>query len=281
MDPQAYIGRREVQADIADPQRIAGLAALLDHATSPWRPDRLPPLSHWLLFPPRERQSRLGFDGHAQRDESSLLPAIALPRRMWAGSRVEFLAEVALGTPLTRTSTVTSVTPKTGRTGEMLFVTILHEIVDAGGQPVIREEQDIVYREAPPPSPDIPALSRGEPQGMSGKVHRLITDPVLLFRYSALTFNGHRIHYDLDFCRRCEGYPGLVVHGPLTATLLVDHALRHRPQTPVRRFSFRGLAPLFCGEAVALDLIETGANVDLQAFGPNSVTMAAQLEYQA
>lgn len=274
----SYVGRRETQADVADPQRMAGLGALLDHGGAPWRPGVLPPLGHWLLFPPQARQSALGADGHPRRDEASLLPPVALPRRMWAGSRVEFIGDIALGTPLVRTSTLTAITPRSGRSGEMIFATLRHEIAPDDGEMAIVEEQDIVYREAVAPSGTV-APSTAEPTGLTGIVRRIAPDPVMLFRYSALTFNAHRIHYDSDFCRDVEGYPGLVVHGPLTATLLADHALGQKPHASVRTFSFRGIAPLFVGETIALDHVVTDGGIDLKAFGPNGLAMTARLEF--
>ena len=243
-DYSKWVGRSETRTDIAAPAPLAGLAALLDHDISPWTPGTVPPLGHWLYFLPDARQSAIGGDGHPRRDGHGLLPPTPLPRRMWAGSRVEFLSPIAVGAALTRVTTIAAIRPKRGASGELLFVTLRHDIA-ADDAPAIREEQDIVFREAAtgpatPPPPAVPAAP--EP---TDAVRTLSPDPVLLFRYSALTFNAHRIHYDRDYARDVEGYAGLVVHGPLIATLLMDHALREGFSP--RRFAFRAEAPLIDG----------------------------------
>lgn len=278
MDVESWIGRREIQRDIADPQRMAQLAALLDHDVSPWETGLLPPLGHWLCFPPIARQSAIGEDGHPERTGDGLLPAVDLPRRMWAGSRVRFLAPIALGSPIVRTSTLMAATPKTGRSGNMLFVTVRHEIAVPGSEAAIVEEQDIVYREAADPGAPAPRASvdAGEIEAVTRTV---VPDPVLLFRYSAVTFNGHRIHYDRDYCRDVEAYPGLVVHGPLIATLMLDHLLRHRPRTPIAAYSFRAMAPSFDGETITLGLAETADGARLRAIGPYGPAMSATVEF--
>ena len=197
----------------------------------------LPPLWHWLHFLPIHKMQNAGYDGHASLGE--FLPPVALPRRMWAGSRLTFLAPMRIGRDLRKVSTVKSVDHKAGRSGDLVFVKVQHQVFDGDVQG-IEEEHDIVYREAdtqsavPPSAPDTSAFSR--------LIH---PDPLLLFRYSALTFNGHRIHYDQPFCTGTEGYPGLVVHGPLLATLLLD-LLRHKmPNVPVTAFEFRAVSPVF------------------------------------
>ncbi len=269
-----WIGRTEVAHDIADPNRVAGLAALLDHRTPLWRPGVLPPLGHWLCFQPQALQSGIGPDGHPLRDANGLLPTVDLPRRMWAGSRVSFHADIPLGAPIERRSTLVAATPKTGRAGRMLFATVRHEIAVPGAAAAIVEEQDIVYREAAVLGSTAPRAP--QPQPPAAEIERgLALDPVMLFRYSALTFNAHRIHYDRDYARDVEGYPGLVVHGPLMATLLLDHLLRARPQARVAGFAFRAVAPLFDGEAVTLGLSTTPHGADLRAIGPAGETMTA------
>lgn len=244
-----------VERDIAAVRQVQLLAALLDHDTPPWRDGELPPLGHWLLFPPRTRQSGMGRDGHPARDDNDL------PRRMWAGSRVRFVAPIPLGSEVIRETDQVSVADKTGRSGRMQFVTLRHRL-RVGGSLCLEEEQDIVYREAgrnlAPPPPDAPASPP--------EIIRSITaDPIQLFRFSALTFNAHRIHYDLPYTTQIEGYPGLVVHGPYIATLLMDHFLRARPQAVVSAFSFRAQRPVFCGEAFTLGLSRDEAGGDLVA----------------
>jgi 3-methylfumaryl-CoA hydratase len=245
-DLSAWIGRTETLADMATPGLVARLAATLDHDGAYWPKDALPPLGHWLCFLPDAAQSALDIDGHPKRGD--FLPPIQLPRRMWAGSRVHFLASIPLGVSLRRVSTIGSVTEKTGRSGRMVFVTIRHEI-DAGGPSLVREEQDLVYREATVPGADTPTgeLPTDKPDWQAS----FIPDARLLFRYSALTFNAHRIHYDFPYATLHEGHAGLVVHGPLTATLLLDRYLQHRPE-PINSFNFRAQLPLIAEQCLAL-----------------------------
>lgn len=244
-DFSAWVGRSETRNDIAAPAPLAGLAALLDHDGA--APATVPPLGHWLYFLPDARQSAIGEDGHPRRDDAGLLPPVPLPRRMWAGGRIEFLAPIAVGAALSRTTTIAAIRPKRGASGDLLFVTLRHDII-ANGIAAIREEQDLVYRApataAAAPAPAAPTASDPEPADV---VRTISPDPVLLFRYSALTFNAHRIHYDRDYARETEGYAGLVVQGPLIATLLMDHYVRAAPGAAPRRFSFRAEAPLVDG----------------------------------
>jgi 3-methylfumaryl-CoA hydratase len=238
---KTWVGRSEDAFDVAHAAPLAGLSALLDHQTPPWIPGELPPLGHWLYFLPYVRQSELESDGHPKR--GSFMPPVPLPRRMWAGNRIEFHAPIPLGAGMTRRSTIESVDVKSGGSGEMVFVTVLHEISVEGALAIV-EHHDIVYREAPKAGA-APAKS-AQAETPASEWTRVITpDPVQLFRYSALTFNGHRIHYDRDYCRNIEGYPGLVVHGPYTATLLVDHFLRRNPAARIVSLSLRARAPLF------------------------------------
>ena len=240
---KTWIGRTEEATDVAVGAPLAGLAALLDHEEPPWAPNELPPLAHWLYFLPRARQSDIDVDGHPKR--GGFLPPVPLPRRMWAGSRIEFLAAIPLGATMRRRSTIASVEGKSGTTGDMVFVTLRHEISVAGSAALI-EEQDIVYREPPKQSASGSTSRETKESPPQSEWTRTVTpDPVQLFRYSALTFNGHRIHYDRDYCRTVEGYPGLVVHGPYSATLLVDHFLRRNLRTPIAWLHLRARAPLF------------------------------------
>jgi len=239
---QAWVGRTETRSDEITAAPMAALSATLDRDDPPPQPgDPLPPLWHWLYFLPVYRQSELAADGHAKL--GGFLPPVPLPRRMWAGTRVEFLHPLRVTETVTRESRIARVEHKQGRTGSLVFVEVHHEIRSSFG-PALREEHDIVYRDsprpgdpAPPPPPPAPADHTWE--------RTIHPDDVLLFRYSALTFNGHRIHYDRRYVTEVEGYPGLVVHGPLQATLLVDLLRRSLPQASVQRFTFRAVSPLF------------------------------------
>ena len=274
---KGWVGRTEEVRDVANASPIERLAALLDHETPPWRPNELPPLAHWLHFLPTARQSEIGPDGHPRR--GGFLPPVPLPRRMWAGSRVELRAAIPIGAAMTKRSTVQSVELKSGASGEMVFVVVRHEIA-CKNAPAIVEEQDLVYREAPKPNASQTGKVARE-EGRTSEWTRTVTpDPVQLFRYSALTFNGHRIHYDRDYCREIEGYPGLVVHGPYTATLLVDHLLRHRPGAAIAKIAFRAVRPLFDTAPFQLcgSLTDTGADLWARgAGGETAMTMSVAL----
>ena len=234
-----WIGRTESAADTITAAPVAALAALLDRDDAPPAPgDAIPPLAHWLYFLPIHRQSRIGPDGHAARGE--FLPPVELPRRLWAGSRIQFLRPLAIGAHATRVSRIAGVQAKAGRSGPLVFVTVHHEVSDAAGL-AVSDEHDIVYRgETSKAVADPVPAATGETWS-----REIRPDPVLLFRYSAVTFNGHRIHYDHPYVTQVEGYPGLVVHGPLIATLLLDLLRRHRPGAAVKTFAFRALRPLF------------------------------------
>jgi 3-methylfumaryl-CoA hydratase len=237
----SWVGRTETRTDVIDARSVTLLSATLDRDDpAPQRGDVLPPLWHWLYFLPSYRQSDVGPDGHAKR--GGFLPPVPLPRRMWAGSRLEWLAPIRIGDEVSRRSRIVSVTPKTGRSGALVFVVVRHEYSTSAGL-ALGEEHDIVYRELA--SSEKAAAKPAAPPAVAEWSRRIVPDDVLLFRYSALTFNGHRIHYDRRYVTEVEGYPGLVVHGPLLATLLVDLLRRQRPDIGLRRFEFRALAPLF------------------------------------
>lgn len=267
-DLERWIGRSETVEDVASPIPLAGMAAILDHVAPPWREGELPPLAHWFYFLGHARQSEIDLDGHPRR--GGFLPPITLPRRMWAGSRIAFHAPVAVDAAMTRRSTIADIKTKEGASGAMIFVTVKHEI-GAAGQVAIAEEQDIVFRDAPGGSPPPPkADMRTAPDAR--KIH---PDPTLLFRFSALTFNAHRIHYDRDYAVDVEGYPGLVVQGPLTAMLLMDHFLRAHPRSKVTHFEFRAQSPLF--DTAPFDLCADGNT--LWARGPHGeAAMNAKVE---
>ncbi len=236
---RGWIGKTESVADVVTPVPIAALAATLDIDA---RFDQLPPLWHWLYFLPVYRWSDLGPDGHPKR--GGFLPPVPLPRRMWAGGCVEFHHPLSVGESVTRTSKIVDVQFKEGRSGLLVFVLVRHEIADRRGI-ALTEEHDIVYREMSAPAAGIaPAKPAAAPDNAAWE-RAIHPDDVLLFRYSALTFNGHRIHYDRRYATEVEGYPGLVVHGPLIATLLVDLVRSNLPRAKIARFEFRAVSPLF------------------------------------
>jgi 3-methylfumaryl-CoA hydratase len=217
--------------------------------------------------------SELGPDGHPAR--GGFLPPVPLPRRMWAGGELEFLDTLCIGDEVTRRSEISDVTMKTGSTGALCFVTVAHLVTTARGI-AIRERQDIVYRDLP--SGAQPAAKPPPPAAAHRESH--MADPVLLFRYSALTFNGHRIHYDRDYVTKVEGYPGLVFHGPMQAALLVDFAARLRGGTAPKKFSYRGLQPLFDGSEFSVNANEAAAGMELwTANAADMPTMKASAEW--
>ncbi|MHA1563754.1 MAG: FAS1-like dehydratase domain-containing protein [Alphaproteobacteria bacterium] len=210
--------------------------------------DLVPPLGHWLFFLNDDRQSDLARDGHAKRGDFPV-PGDLYPRRMWAGSRIEFLGDLKVGQALVQRSEITSVVHKKGSSGPLVFVTLRHEIGTANGPPLIVDEHDIVYRSL---APVVAKAAPDKPE--TGQWRRVVVpDEVMLFRFSALTFNGHRIHYDRDYAMKEEGYPGLVVHGPLVATLLIDLLAREMASARLTHFSFRAVSPLFDGQPVKLN----------------------------
>jgi 3-methylfumaryl-CoA hydratase len=247
MNLQDWLGRTETVEDTATATPYAALAATLDWPLTgaPQRPPTgtpLPHLWHWLYFLPIYPQSEIGPDGHAQR--GGFLPPVPLPRRMWAGSDFEFHEPLLIGDALSRTSTIVDVKEKSGRTGSLIFVKVRHEVRRNGAQTVaLTEHHNIVYRGAPQPDDVTPPPMAAPAQCAWGRT--IVPDDVLLFRYSALTFNGHRIHYDRQYVTQVEGYPGLIVHGPLIATLLMDLLRSNAPDARVLRFEFKAVRPTF------------------------------------
>jgi len=237
---RSWIGRSEQRTDTITAAPLAALAATLDRDDPPPATGTaVPPLWHWLYFLPIARQSELGADGHPRR--GGFLPPVELPRRMWAGGRLTFERPLRVGEVATRTSRIDDVTAKDARSGPLVFVTVHHALSTPEGH-AISEAHDIVYRGLPAPG------SAATPQRAPTDetfARTVVPDDVLLFRYSALTFNGHRIHYDRRYVTEVEGYPGLVVHGPLIATLLLDLLRRERPTATVARFDFKAVSPLF------------------------------------
>ncbi len=238
-----WVGRSQTAQDTLHATPLAALSATLDHPARDWPAGAvLPPLWHWLYFLPLHARSEIGPDGHARR--GGFLPPVPLPRRMWAGGRFEFRRPLHVGDRLARTSTINSVKQKDGRTGPLVFVTVRHELHTPGvAEPALVEFHDIVYRPARQPG-DVdppPVLAPASAPWQQ----RVVPDDVLLFRYSALTFNSHRIHYDRRYVTEVEGYPGLVVHGPLIATLLLDLLRSHAPEADVLAFQFKAVRPTF------------------------------------
>jgi len=236
-----WIGRTESRTDQITAAPMAALAATLDRDDPyPQGGDPLPPLWHWLYFVPIERQSQIDADGHAAR--GGFMPPVPLPRRMFAGGRIQFHRPLRVGATVSRTARMVDVTQKKGQTGPLVFVRVRREIGDGDGV-AIAEEYDVVYRENAKPDDPVPT-SKPAPKEQTWE-REIRPDETLLFRYSALTFNAHRIHYDRRYVTETEGYPGLVVHGPLIATLLCDLLRRNLQPASVVEFAFRAVRPLF------------------------------------
>jgi len=236
-----WIGQTESDIDYVTVPAVHRLAATLDRADPmPKMGDSLPAGWHQILFPRVVRHSQIGADGHPERGD--FLPPVPLPHRMWAGGRLDFRRALRIGDEVERRSTIASVDAKQGRSGALVFVTVRHEIMDGQGV-ALTEEHDIVYRGDPAAG----AVASPPAQAPVDEhfARAVVPDAVLLFRYSALTFNGHRIHYDRRYATEVEGYPGLVVHGPLIATLLVDLLRREAPDARLRAFTYRAASPLF------------------------------------
>lgn len=216
------------------------MAATLDQDDTFQPGDPLPPGRHWLYFHEPARTSDLGPDGHAEL--GGFLPLLPLPRRMWAGGRLQYHRPLRIGDQAERRSTITAITPKEGRSGSLCFVEVTHEI-SVSGERCITEVQNLAYREKAAPGEPLPPADPAPTDAQFSETRH--PSPALLFRYSALTFNSHRIHYDADYCRAEEGYPNLVVHGPLIATLLLDLFRTQFPDDPITDFTYRARSPLF------------------------------------
>jgi len=274
-DYTPWIGRQEVTEDELGLAPALAAAAMLDDDLTPLAQGQpLPAMWHWFYFLPRAAQALLGPDGHPQR--GGFMPPIPYPRRMFAGARLRFERPLLLGQPARRVTEICDIKQKTGRSGSLAFVSLRCRFYQ-NEQLCIEEEQDIVYRE-PGSAVAAPALLAWSPLPADAWSRIVTPDPTLLFRFSALTFNAHRIHYDRPYATQQEGYPGLVVHGPLTALLLME-LVRQQAAQPVSRFEFRGLAPLFDLAPFRLVAHAEGARVSLQAQGPDgSAAMSASAE---
>lgn len=268
MSYAAWIGRETRAADRLDEGLAARWLATFDLPRP--HPPIMPQGIHFALCTPDAPTAKLGEDGHPVRDDSpdSFLPPFPMPRRMWASSKIAFHAPIAIGAVVERASRVVSVSEKSGGSGRLAFVDVEHQTLANGAVAVI-ETQTLVYREAAAPdaplSPPPPGEGRFAPEGWDA--HRAITpDARLLFRYSALTFNTHRIHYDAPYAEQVERYRGLVDHGPLTASLLLQLAARELGENHLRTFSFRGLSPAIAGEPLHLVMRAKDEGYELAAF---------------
>ena len=253
-----WIGRSEEVTDVLEPARSNALRAALGDTGARASGEELPLLHHWLYFWNVQPPAGLGEDGHPAK--GGFLPPVPLPRRMWAGGRLEFARPLHLGERVTKVSKILDVKEKSGKTGKLVFVTVEHRLSGADGLAIV-EEQDLVYREPSAPGAIAAPTGAGDTPDAPW-CETIAPDTVLLFRYSALTMNGHRIHYDLPYARDEEAYPALVVHGPLQATLLIDLAARNLGK-PITKFSFRGQQPAFAGAPLHVcgDAGEDGAEV--------------------
>jgi 3-methylfumaryl-CoA hydratase len=259
-----WIGRTDEASDVVTAQLVRGLRATLFMQIGAPKPgDAAPFTTHWCLAQPVYPMSELGPDGHPAR--GGFLPPVPLPRRMWAGGELTFWEPLRVGDETMRTSRISDVTMKTGSTGVLCFVSVEHAITTPRGI-AIRERQDIVYRNvstAPPAAKAPPAPKAPPPPPVAKHRESHMADPVLLFRYSALTFNGHRIHYDRDYVTKVEGYPGLIFHGPMQAAFMVELAAKLHGGTAPKKFVYRGVQPLFEGSEFSVNANDTDSGMEL------------------
>ena len=266
-DFKPWIGREQTSRDRLTPERAFQWCATFDQ---PKPRDAMPQGVHFCLCHPDAPTASLGEDGHPTRDESadSFMPPVPLPRRMWASSKIQFIAPIALGAAIKRTSRILSINEKEGGSGKLAFVDVEHE-TQANGTLSVRETQTIVYREAAAPDATLspPPLSEDAFDADAWNAVRTVTpDPRLLFRYSALTFNTHRIHYDAPYASEVERYRGLMVHGPLTASLLLQLGAQELGDNRLRQFAFRGVSPAMVDEPLHLAMRQEGDGYELGAF---------------
>jgi len=269
-DWAAYLTRTETRHDSLTRRMVEGLRATLDHAPA-FFGDQAPQGAHFLLAPVIVPMSELGTDGHPKK--GGFMPPIPLPRRMWAGSRIIFHRPIRLAEEVSATARIITITPKTGKSGELVFVEV-ERAYRAGETPLVTEVQTIVYRGAD--SGGGSAAPAAPPPEVWQEERHVTPGEVMLFRYSALTFNGHRIHFDLAYAREEEGYSGLIVHGPLTATLLLGFAARLWGDNALKSFSFKALSPAYGGVPLTLRARREGNRAVLAAFGPDGPVMRAE-----
>jgi len=278
---ESWVGRSDERHDVITAGPIWGFYDVLDESVPEPKPgDAIPAGAHWCFFLPHAPMSEVGTDGHPKR--GGFMPdPVGLPRRMFAGSRLTFLDAIKIGDAVTRWQEIASVTPKSGNSGRLLFVTVREEYSTNRGI-AIKQENDIVYREAPPPNRK-PIVASEQPSTKATWSRIIEPTPVMLFKYSAITFNGHRIHYDRPYAIGEEGYPGLVVHGPLTATFLMDLCRREVPDATLSEFSFRAVAPLYDTETFsvnATNIVESSNHWSMWALnGQGSVCMKAEATF--
>jgi 3-methylfumaryl-CoA hydratase len=264
---RTWTGKSRTDEDLISARHSLLLAATLDYQATEKICDgeSLPPLWHWTFFLEGQPSRTLGSDGHPAR--GGFMPPVPLPNRMWAGGRVSFEAPVRIGSTIRKESRILKVDHKQGKSGDLVFVTVLHELKSLQGELLIREEQDIVYKDSstsgkPTTVPQVPVISQFT------KTYKPTS--TTLFRYSALTFNGHRIHYDADYCRETEGYPDLVIHGPLNATMLAGYA-EEVSGKQLRSFSYRGQSPALLGDSITIHASINGESVTLDAISGNGM----------
>jgi 3-methylfumaryl-CoA hydratase len=279
MSFDAWIGREVRAKDRLDEGLAARWLATFDLPRP--HPAIMPQGVHFALCTPEAPTAMLGEDGHPERDitPASFLPPFPMPRRMWASSKMQFYAPIAIGAAIERTSRIAAISEKQGSSGPLAFVDVSHE-TRANGTLAVVETQSIVFREAASTGQALspPPLGEGSFDPAEWDAHRSLTpSPALLFRYSALTFNTHRIHYDAPYAQQIERYRGLVVHGPLTASLLLQLAAAELGENRLRSFSFRGLSPAIAGEPLHLVMRKSEAGYDLGAFADDGrqVTQAS------
>ncbi|RNF34494.1 FAS1-like dehydratase domain-containing protein [Paracoccus methylarcula] len=269
-----WIGREEQQSELLTPAIAERFDATFDLRGETGDGARAPALIHLCLAPPAIPTEELGPDGHPAR--GGFLPPVPLPRRMWAGGAFSFHGDIRVGETVTRRSIIQDVVVKEGRTGMLCFVTVEHQ-VDSNGRAALTERQDIVYRGVDGPDAGAKKIASTAPAGE----YRRAVQPsaVLLFRYSALTFNGHRIHYDAPYVHGQEGYPGLIVHGPMQATMLMQLAEQIRGSRPTQ-FEFRSLSPLFDDADFTLNAADDGSGLKLwTCYADGPVAMVARAEW--
>lgn len=270
---ETWLGKHEVCTDLVTPAPLRRLAALLDHDRPTWPENELPPLGHWLFHLSEARQSTLGADGHSHK--GGFMPPILLPRRRWAGCHTRILRDIQIGATLVRRSSIAKIESKNTASGEIGLVTVRHEILDEG-EIAIEEDQTIVYLGEATPNIRSPVAIEVPRADVT---RRVSVTPELLFRFSALTFNAHRIHYDREYARTHEDYAGLVVQGPLLAILLVDHFQRHRPTARISSCAFRARSPILDTDSFDLCLSEKLTGADLWVSGTSGdVKMTAEIE---